>query len=833
MNRVRPWVGLAVLLSVGCSGGSSSRTPASAVAPATSATPSAPASAAPSNAPRVVLQLDPALAPEVAARLEALIRGSATRPVEVVSAQTLPSVVPGSLVIGIGATAATQALIGTNEVAQLPAEGYLLRSDDRQGSRWIAAVGEAGHPIATLYGAYALLEDLGFGFLHPLQPVTPQGGLRAQAPIDRSEAPHWPTRGWHVHTMHPLELTHVLNGWGPGGTNDDAGWRALLPEWERFCEWAVANGQNEVEWVLLYSQSWAAFAESPERQARLAELVRLGHAYGLKVGVDAPLALRQQHAFTLVRTTGPLPDEVAQIEARLDYLLAAGFDFVATELGFSEFTRPDDRKQLAWLDAFSAHLQSKGKEGLAKIHVSQGQLAPNFPDPATGQPINFNFLPQFADPSLGVMPHTVQHYAMDDPAPTYGNTDFTYMRDFMYAQAGKRKTLWHPETAYWVSFDIDVPLFLPVYAERRLYDLRQIDAAERAGQVGQGAQAGSRIDGQMVFSSGWEWGYWLNDVITARAAWSPEDPQLTLEQAYAAALERALRCFGPAARPLAQALVEVSREQREILIEGKVRGQAPSSVLRRNGQAYVQGWETWDEVMKSASLVPGVNPALTQPDKIGLIDVRRPAFLGGMDYGDFTRDVKPLLHHMAWRFGEHVAQLSAIAPLATPETQGLFAELIDGATMNALRARQVYALYDYATTKFRQPDSWRQARLQIARDALDAAQAVVVRRETHYRVNADRIAGWGDNPTSYEFGYLWTARRLHFWWRDEGKAVRLPLSPAYMNHIDPLDTAFGEGSFTNVGQALRQAAANLGLGAIGNLFDAPPSEPTYPPPGVR
>jgi hypothetical protein len=32
---------------------------------------------------------------------------------------------------------------------------------------------------------------------------------------------------------------------------------------------------------------------------------------------------------------------------------------------------------------------------------------------------------------------------------------------------------------------------------------------------------GFRIQGQMDFTSGWEWGYWLNDVITASAAWNP------------------------------------------------------------------------------------------------------------------------------------------------------------------------------------------------------------------------------------------------------------------------------------------------------------------------
>lgn len=41
------------------------------------------------------------------------------------------------------------------------------------------------------------------------------------------------------------------------------------------------------------------------------------------------------------------------------------------------------------------------------------------------------------------------------------------------------------------------------------------------------------IDGQMVFDSGWEWGYWLHDVIVARASWDPctgEKPPVTREQ---------------------------------------------------------------------------------------------------------------------------------------------------------------------------------------------------------------------------------------------------------------------------------------------------------------
>ena len=50
---------------------------------------------------------------------------------------------------------------------------------------------------------------------------------------------------------------------------------------------------------------------------------------------------------------------------------------------------------------------------------------------------------------------------------------------------------------------------------------RLIAQAEAAGEMGIEDKAGSKIDGQIVFSSGWEWGYWLNDVVAARAAWDP------------------------------------------------------------------------------------------------------------------------------------------------------------------------------------------------------------------------------------------------------------------------------------------------------------------------
>jgi hypothetical protein len=56
------------------------------------------------------------------------------------------------------------------------------------------------------------------------------------------------------------------------------------------------------------------------------------------------------------------------------------------------------------------------REAVTKVHCSTDQICPDtdengqllFPDPRTGEPINFNFLPTYASTGLGVMAHTVQ-----------------------------------------------------------------------------------------------------------------------------------------------------------------------------------------------------------------------------------------------------------------------------------------------------------------------------------------------------------------------------------------------------------------------------------------
>jgi len=429
-------------------------------------------------AARVVLVFAHDVSPVLRARYASLLTESLGKPVEVVD--VIPEPLDAtSLVVSIGDTPVTRALIPVSERSALEPEAFIVRSGKHGSATVLAADGAPAksHPHGNLgayHGAYALLEELGFAFLHPLAPVVPKPLRLPTAPIDQKAAPRWDTREIHLHTQHPLELTELLQGFGEEGPEDARGFERMLPEWDRFLEWSVANGQNGVEWFLLWAKSFESFADSDLRIDRLRQLVDRAHAFGISAGIDAPIAFAQQHSFRLLRQQGELENELGEIRMRLDWLARAGWDFYGIESGTSEFTAPAPDRMLAWMNEVARHLDENhgGKRAFIKVHCSAGQVAEGYADPVTGKPINFNMLPHHADKRLGILPHTVQHYGLTDPAPTYGNTSFGYIRDFLWQEVGRRPVVYYPETAYWVSFDIDVPLFLPLYADRRLADLQ-------------------------------------------------------------------------------------------------------------------------------------------------------------------------------------------------------------------------------------------------------------------------------------------------------------------------------------------------------------------------
>ena len=735
-------------------------------------------------------------------------------------------------VIAIGETTWGRELIDTRDLLPLGPEGFVVRNGSHAG---VALIATRGNPldkpnlrhgnIGAHFGAYALLGELGFGFLKPLAPVMPESLSWPRLPVDIREKPYWPVRATHLHTQHPLELTDMLQGWGPKGIEDQTGFDASLDEWESYVEWLLANRQNRVEWALLWAKSWKTFADSQQRIMRLKKIVDLAHAYGIAAGIDAPLALMQQHSYRMITIQGALADELLQIHKAVDWLMLAGFDFISTETGTSEFSHPSAAASLAWMNELASYTaKSYGKNAYIKVHCSTGQRAPGYPDPATGRPINFNMLPHYAIESMGVLPHTVQFYGLDDPAPTYGNDNFAYIRDFLHEEAGRREVLYYPETAYWVSYDIDVPLFLPVYGERRLHDLRLLAGDELAGRMGVGAHAGGRMDGQLNFASGWEWGYWFNEVITARAAWDPQMAEATDRAAFLAVASSTVKVFGTVAPRVAAWIYAVAEAQHALLIEGRLGATAPKAIALRNGQAYLEGFDTWDDISTLAARwsLPGFTS--TQPARLELAAARNGGILA-LNKIAYRSDVAPLLAGMEQTFLGLARQGALLAPEVPAAARGLFDELLDSAFITALRARQQHALYDYAAKDSGLMPDERHLRLTYARQALDDAAVIVKRREAHYALkDRKRITSWRGGPTSYHFGYLWTVHSLYYWWRDELKAVGAARSACFLNIINPVDTGLGEGRLLDFAAWLSRT---LSIDESRGCLDIPAREPTF------
>jgi hypothetical protein len=786
--------------------------------------------------PDLIVQFGPDIAQAVRTRIEILLRASTggRQTVVFTGSYSISGARAGCPILSFGDTQTTRNLIRKAELDSLGSEGFIVRSGVAGGHPTIVTDGNPPRPdryrlganIGASYGAYALLEELGFAFLHPLQPLVPERLALPGRRVNIVEKPYWPDRGIHIHTMHPLELTNLLNGWGKSGPEDEAGWRSMLGEWESFLDWSLANRQNCVEWVLLMAGSWQQFADGPVRQARLAELVGMAHDRGIGAGIDAPFALMQQHAWFMVRQQGSLPDELAQIRSRIDWLMGAGFDFLGGEMGTGEFASTDDVRFVEWMNEAARYLDENyaGKRLYMKIHCSTGQKAPHYTDPDTGQPLNYNFLAHYADPRVCIMPHTVQPYSLDDPAPTYGNTDFGYMREFMQEEAGAREVRWHPETAYWCTYDIDMPLFLPLYAERRLHDLRLIAADELAGRMGRGEHAGSRIQGQVFFSSGWEWGYWLNDVVAARAAWNPYPGAANDAEALKKLLAPVTRPFGGSAGKVRDLLIRTIQQEQRLLIDGRAGGSTPATVEKRNGQAYLEGWDSLDDLGDLVALIPFAKAIHAQPDKLQLVGLYNFHWFEAMP--TYT-EIQPLLRDMDSTLAGLSADFGALKPSITGRARSFYDELYDAAAVTALRAAQVSGLYDYVYAQD-QTAEWRKGRLEAARRALDSAQLIVTRREAAYRVEPDRIAGWHYNPTAYPFGYLWTVRTLWYWWRDEGKAVDQPGRPGYMNVVSPIDQSIGENGLLDLTKLLRCLGDWLAPGLFEG-FAAPCHEPKVPP----
>jgi hypothetical protein len=245
----------------------------------------------------------------------------------------------------------------------------------------------------------------------------------------------------------------VFNGFDSvDADGNTAPWDSMLPQVDLFFQWCLANRINYVEWLLLWAEEYDEFASSIERQQRLFTINQMAHNLTLMTSADVPIALRQQHSWFMIKNADDA-DWQTQIDERLQWVLVdAGFDMLGTESGSTEFSHASCETMLTWINYTALAVEKLNKTAFIKCHISDAGTCPEYND------LNFNFLPQLSELSMGILPHTVQTFSFDDPSSgTYGQSNFTFMFDWMTNIAETQPTrgnLFYGETAYWVNNNI-------------------------------------------------------------------------------------------------------------------------------------------------------------------------------------------------------------------------------------------------------------------------------------------------------------------------------------------------------------------------------------------
>ncbi len=569
-------------------------------------------------------------------------------------------------------------------------------------------------PLGVQYGLAQLLELAGVRFYHPYLTHAPKTlVVPADAPgfATRVE-PALRLRGLHLHTIHPIEAYWAF--WEPSAQHrDDA---------RRILDWLVKNRGNYVQWVALDDiQDDAARASAWHEHTRA--LIDVAHQRGLGVGLGIQLfgLSNVQRGWDLIDKPLATASAHDQIEARLPQILD-GLPWDRINLSFGEFfsAPPDDfiSSVDAAYDSLQAH--APGTEMAATIHV--GNQADQRVD-YMGENLQYYFLVKFANAAIVPWVHTVMYFDLfDDAAGAYGHVQFDEHRAFLLARlAAGQRVAYFPESAYWVAFDVSVPQYLPVYMVTRARDLAQI-----------AAQAAPGLGEHVLFSSGWEWGYWQNDYATLRMTYAGGgDAAGTLATMWAP--------YGEPGARLATALAAQADQQRQRLI---VEHLAP----------YLAGRDVYIDTGFELGVI-------AQPD--------RPSFAAAAAFTPdqrtgFETDVLAGIDALA---AATQATLDSVQSFGLPDGDPFVIEIEDGLEIDVARAHAIAACYR-AALAFGAGGTGA-SELAAAEAAVAAAHAIVLRRHAalHDQKHAE-IAEANVNSTIYAFGYLQKADELCYWERE-------------------------------------------------------------------
>nr|MBA3540779.1 hypothetical protein [Deltaproteobacteria bacterium] len=502
--------------------------------------------------------------------------------------------------------------------AAIPLEGFRIEPDGT--GIWRVHTHDV---LGAQYGAAAALENLGIRFRHPFDTYVP--ALGQDAIINAEGVTHQPevrVRGFQLHTLHPLEGYFAFWEPGPGNASDA----------RRTIDWLIKNRGNFLQWVALDDINDPAVHEKWKAHTRA--LLDYAHARGIRVGLNIQLFGQSnlQYAFDLSDDrsgTIPLADEIA---ARLP-LVVTDLPFDVYALSFGEFFNAESQKFIDSVNEVQRQLATlaPAAEMHGVVHVGEEQRITFM-----GEDLIYYFLVKFASPAIIPDIHTVMYYNLfEDAGGAYHHANFTEHLDYLESRmCADQKAAYFPETAYWVAFDNSVPQWNPLYVRSRWLDLHTLKQ-----------RPCWPLDEHLIFSSGWEWGFWLNDVTALRGSYTVPDQVTTL-------LTDAL----PA--DTAAATAQVIDAQHEALIVKRL-------------AAYLAG----RDIAIDSGDVAGI---VSQPDRITFADL-----VASADPAFGTTVMAPL--------ATYADALDAIALPARADRWA--AEVVDGLAIDRVRARFVLETY--------------------------------------------------------------------------------------------------------------------------------------------
>lgn len=567
---------------------------------------------------------------------------------------------------------------------------------------------------------YYGIQKLGFLFPHPRMQINPtEKQMQAACGQTYEWKPRFAYRGFHFHTMHPSEW---LQGFLMGQ-------RTIAEESLR---WLARNGQNIAQVVLLDQ-------ENDVIAKNLEPLILFGHKLGVNFGIDVSFNLIQQKAYRLIgknsrlRALGLIPGgQEKEIRESIDTLSKIlSYDFMTIEIGSSEFTSSGYRRTINWMNVASEELVATKRALFIKVHASAGMV-----DKEYG---NFNFIPQYANANVGVLPHTVMYFSLTDKsAPVYGREDFKSMADFTKAQCPLRQVWYYPETSYFIAMDIDVPLLLTDYLLARSQDM---DDVEKWG-----------AQGHLNFSTGQELGYWLKDWTVALLANGANrgNPYIGLD------------------------LLGESRHTWQKIFEYQNKYFKMDGILEELSSANLLDELTFVGFVTHRRTV--FRDLKSQPDLLKKrIAILREAVENAPKLGDYEghRSVATaLLEDQPPTRPEHF-----LAPVKNAELRALL-EVTQLRLRQALYLRE--ALLDTAEGK-RETEHFRFAMGEAKKSRVSALAIMGEVKSRWDRYPEAQIFERHENLSSYPFGYGWPAMTLHFWDREEKMVEANTYWPWFMN----------------------------------------------------